>query len=324
MLSMLRRALLSAILALAAAPAPGQTVLKMGYTPPSDSHFGVGARVFCDEIDKGTQGRYRCRQYPDAQLGGGREMIEAVQLGRLDMVLTSSGPLGNFVPEVKILDIPFLFRDYAHARKVLDGPIGQELLQKMQSKGLVGLAWSENGFRHMTNNRRPIVSASDAAGLKLRTMENRVHMAAYRTFGVQPVPMPFPGLYAALQRGSVDGEENPIPVILASKFWQVQKYLSLTGHVYSPAVILMSSRLWQRLSEPDRQVFAEAARKSAQAQRHRVDEDERNGIAQLKREGMQVVEQVDRQSFREAVAPAYADFAKEFGADKIAAIQAVH
>jgi TRAP-type transport system periplasmic protein len=227
------------------------------------------------------------------------------------------------VPETKIFDIPFLFRGYDHARHVMDGAIGQDVLKKMQAKGLIGLAWGENGFRHMTNNKRPIHSASDAAGLKLRTMENKVHMAGYKTFGLLPTPMAFPELFTALQQGTVDGQENPIPVILSSKFAQVQKYLSLTGHVYSPAVFILSPKVWDQLSDADKKVFHEAALKAGAAQRKRVNDDENTGIAQLKKDGMQIDEHVDGDSFRKAVAPAYAEFAKEFGADKIAAIQAV-
>jgi len=317
-----RTAMAAALFALAGA-ASAQTVLKLGYATSKDSHYGVGSTVFCDEIDKGTQGRYKCQQFPNSALGGEREQIEAVQLGTQDIVNTSTGPLGNFVPEVKIVDIPFLFRNYDHARKVMDGPIGQDLLKKLQTKGLVGLAWTENGFRHMTNNKHAIVNADDARGLKMRTMENKVHMEGYKTFGILPTPMPFPELFTALQQGTVDGQENPIPVILASKFSQVQKHLSLTGHVYSPAVLILSPAVWGKLSEADKKVFVEAAQKGGAAQRKKVNDDEANGIAQLKKDGMQVVEKVDGDSFRKAVAPAYANYAKEFGADKIAAIQAV-
>ena len=283
----------------------------------------MGSTVFCDEIAKGTSNRYTCQQFPSSALGGEREMIEAVQLGTQDLVNTSTGPLGNFVREVKLFDIPFLFRGDDHARAVMDGTIGQDVLKKMQGKGLIGLAWAENGFRHMTNNKRAINQATDAAGLKLRTMENKVHMAGYKTFGVLPTPMPFPELFTALQQGTVDGQENPIPVILASKFSQVQKHLSLTGHVYSPAVIILSPNVWSKLSDADKKVFTDAAVKGGQAQRKKVNDDEANGIAQLKKDGMQVVEKPDGDSFRKAVAPAYAEFAKEFGADKIAAVQAV-
>lgn len=319
----IRLAVVAAAFSMGAAAVQAQTVLRMGYAVPTNSHYGVGATVFCEEIEKSTQGRYTCQHFPSGSLGGEREMIESVQLGTLDLVKTSTGPLGNFVPEVRIVDIPFLFRDYDHARKVMDGPIGQDLLEKTKQNGLIGLAWSENGFRHMTNNVRPIVQANDASGLKMRTMENRVHMDGYRTFGILPTPMAFPELFTALQQGTVDGQENPIPVILAAKFSQVQRHLSLTNHVYSPAIIILSPAVWNKLSDADKEVFVKAAQAGSAATRARVNADEDAGIAILKNDGMQVVEQVDGESFRQAITPAYIEFAKEFGADNIRAIQAV-
>ena len=314
---------IAAGLALAALGAQAQTVLKIGYTVPKESHYGVGATVFCDEIEKGTQGRYKCQHFPSSALGGEREMVESAQLGTIDLVMTSTGPVGNFVPETKIVDIPFLFRDYDHARKTLDGPIGQDILTKFPSKGLVALAWTENGFRHMTNSKRPMMQASDASGLKMRTMENKVHMDGYKTMGIQPTPMAFPEVFGALQQGVIDGQENPIPVILSAKLYQVQKYLSLTGHVYSPALLIMSAVAYKKVPDADKKVFTEAAKHAATAQRKRVNDDEANGIAKLKTEGMQVLEKVDGDSFRKAVTAAMPGYAKEFGAEKIAAIQAV-
>jgi TRAP-type transport system periplasmic protein len=303
--------------------ASAQTVLKIGYATNNQSHYGVGSTVFCDEVEKGTQGRYKCQQFPSSALGGEREMIESVQLGTLDLVNTSTGPVGNFVPEVKIVDIPFLFRDYDHARKVMDGPIGQDILTKFPSKGIIALGWTENGFRHMTNSKRDIVKPTDAAGLKMRTMENKVHMDGYRTFGILPTPMAFPELFGALQQGTVDGQENPIPVILASKFSQVQNHLSLTGHVYSPALMLLSPKTWGKLSDADKKVFLDATKKASTAQRKKVNDDENTGIAQLEKEGMKVIKTVDGQAFRDAVRPAYVAYGKEFGAENIKKIQDV-
>ena len=312
-----------ALIGLGVASVQAQTVLKIGYATSAASHYGVGSTAFCDDIEKGTQGRYKCQQFPNSALGGEREMIEAVQLGTLDVVNTSTGPVGNFVPEVKIVDIPFLFRDYDHARKVMDGPIGQDILTKFPSKGLVALSWTENGFRHMTNNKRPIVKPDDAAGLKMRTMENKVHMDGYRAFGIQPTPMAFPEVFGALQQGTVDGQENPIPVILASKFSQVQKYLSLTGHVYSPALLITSPRVMNKLSDADKKVFYDAAKHATVEQRKKVNEDEANGIAQLEKEGMTVVRKVDGAAFRNALRDPYVNYSKEFGADNIRKIQDV-
>ena len=303
--------------------AQAQVTLKIGYATNKESHYGVGSTMFCDEVEKNTQNRYKCQHFPSSALGGEREQIEAVQLGTQDLVNTSTGPVGNFVPEVKIVDIPFLFRDYDHARKVMDGPIGQDILSKFPSKGIIALGWTENGFRHMTNSKRDIVKPADAAGLKMRTMENKVHMDGYRTFGILPTPMAFPELFGALQQGTVDGQENPIPVILASKFSQVQKHLSLTGHVYSPALLLMSPRTWNKLTEADKKVFLEAAKKAGAAQRKKVNDDENSGIAQLEKEGVKVIKTVDSNAFREALKPAYVSYAKEFGADNIKKIQDV-
>ncbi|NBX54868.1 MAG: C4-dicarboxylate ABC transporter substrate-binding protein [Betaproteobacteria bacterium] len=283
-----------AIMALLCGAASAETILKIGYAVATNSHYGVGSTVLCEEIEKGTQGRYKCQQFPGSALGGEREMIEAVQLGTLDIVNTSTGPVGNFVPEVKIVDIPFLFRDYDHARRVLDGPIGQDILAKFPA---------------------------DAVGLKMRTMENKVHMDGYRAFGIAPTPMAFPEVYGALQQGTVDGQENPIPVILASKFAQVQKHLSLTGHVYSPALFITSPRVMGKLSDADKKVFYAAAVKAAAAQRKRVNDDENTGIAQLEKDGMSVVRKVDGQAFRDALREPYASYAKEFGADNIRKIQ---
>jgi TRAP-type transport system periplasmic protein len=235
-----------ALAAAICAPAYAQTTIKIGYATAPTSHYGVGTTAFCDDLEKRTQSRYKCQQFANSALGGEREMIEAVQLGTLDIVNTSTGPVGNFVPEVNIVDIPFLFRDYDHARRVLDGPIGDDLRAKFPAKGLVAIAWTENGFRHMTNSKRPIVKPDDAKGLKIRSMQNKVHIQAFQSIGIQPTPMAFPELFTALQQGTVDGQENPIPVILSAKFAQVQKHLSLTGHVYSPALILVSPALWSK------------------------------------------------------------------------------
>jgi len=300
-----------------------QTVLKIGYTATNDSHYGVAANVFGEELAKRTNGRYKLQQFPSSALGGEREMIEAVQLGTQDLVITSTGPVGNFVADTRLFDIPFLFRDYDHARKVLDGPIGQAVLKKFPGKGLIGLAWLENGFRHVTNSKHPVNGPEDLKGLKIRTMENKVHMEAFKTLGALPTPMAMNELFTALQQGTVDGQENPVPVILSNKLYTVQKNVSLTGHVYSPAMLLMSPEIWNKLSEADRGAFLESAKLAVVANRKRVNDDENKGIATIKAAGVNVVEKVDIAPFQKAVTPAYAVYAKEFGAANIKQIQDV-
>jgi tripartite ATP-independent transporter DctP family solute receptor len=296
-----------------AAPALAQTTLRINIAIAQNSHYGVAIDTFAREVEKRTNGRYKVQTFYSGALGAERESVEGVQLGTLDLTLTSTGPLPNFVPDVAILDIPFLFRDYAHARAVLDGPIGQELLAKFPPKGMIGLAWAENGFRHMTNSKHPVNQPDDLRGLKMRTMENPIHIEAYRQFGILPTPMAFTEVFTALQQGTVDGQENPLSVITSAKLDQVQKYLSLTGHVYSPAIFLMNKAQWDKLSDTDKQVFVEAAREGVKANRARVDEDERRAVADLRAKGMNVVENLDKAKFQAVLVPVYADFGKRFG-----------
>ncbi len=296
-----------------ALPAFAQETLKMNISVAQNSHYGAATETFAKEIEKRTNGRYKVQNFYSGALGAERESIEAVQLGTLDLTVTSTGPIPNFVPEVAILDIPFLFRDYAHARAVLDGPIGQELLQKFPSKNIIALAWAENGFRNMTNNKHPVKTPADLKGLKMRTMENPVHIQAYKAFGIIPTPMAFTELFTALQQGTVDGQENPLSVISAAKFDQVQKYLTLTGHVYSPALILMSKAKWDKLSADDKQIFLAAAKEAVKANRARIDDDERKAVGDLESKGMQVVTTVDKSKFQEVLGPTFVEFGKKFG-----------
>lgn len=300
-----------------------QTNLKLGHPQSGTSAFHVGAQAFADEFAKLTNNRYKISIFASGALGGEREMVESVQLGTLDLVVTSTGPVGNFVPETLITDIPFLFRDYDHARKTLDGPIGQELLAKFPAKGIVALGWAENGFRHLTNSKRAVNTPEDMKGLKLRTMENPVHMTAFRALGASPAPMAFTELFTALQQGTVDGQENPIPVITSSKFGQVQKNLTLTGHVYSPALILASTSMVGALNAADKKALQDAAKAGIQAMRKRVNEVEASGVAELKAQGVNVITDVDKTKFQAALAPAYAEYAKKFGEANIQRIRDV-
>ena len=293
--------------------AAAQTTMKISISIAQNSHQGIAIDTFAKEVEKRTAGRYKIQPFYSGSLGGERESIEAVQLGTQELTFTSSGPIPNFVPDAKILDIPFLFRDKAHARAVLDGPIGQEMLTKFDSKGFKALAWGENGIRHMTNSKRAVNSPDDLKGLKMRTMENPVHVAAYKGLGIVTTPMAFPEVFTALQQGTVDGQENPLSVIMASKFDQVQKHLSLTGHVYSPAIFLMSKASFEKLSAADKQAFLEAAKEGVKANRARVDEDDAKGVAELRSKGMNVVEKIDKAKFVTTLTPVNAEFEKQFG-----------
>jgi len=293
--------------------AQAQTSMRISISIAQNSHQGVAIDTFAKEVEKRTSGRYKILPFYSGSLGGERESIEAVQLGTQELTFTSTGPVPNFVPEARILDIPFLFSGKPHARAVLDGPIGQEMLAKFDAKGFKALAWGENGVRHMTNSKRAVNAPEDLKGLKMRTMENPVHVAAYKGFGIVTTPMAFPEVFTALQQGTVDGQENPLSVIMASKFDQVQKYLSLTGHVYSPCVFMMNKASFDKLSAADKTAFLDAAKEAVKANRARVDEDDAKGVAELRAKGMNVVENVDKAKFVAALGPVNAEFEKQFG-----------
>ena len=297
----------------ASASLHAQTTMKISISTAQNSHQGVAIDTFAKEVAARTGGRYKVETFYNGSLGGERESIEAVQLGTQELAFSSTGPVPNFVPDAKILDVPFLFRDKAHARAVLDGPIGQELLGKFDAKGFKALAWAENGFRHMTNSKRDVKAPDDLKGLKMRTMENPVHIAAYKGLGIITTPMAFPEVFTALQQGTVDGQENPLPVIMSAKFSQVQKHLSLTGHVYSPCIFVMNKASFDKLSAADKTAFLDAAKVAAKANRDRVDQDDANGVKELRAQGMTVIEDLDKAKFVAQLAPVNAEFEKQFG-----------
>ncbi len=308
---------------LTAGAVSAQTVMRISISTGGDSHQKVAIDTMAKEVEQRSNGRYKIQTYYASALGGEREATEAVQMGTQELTWTSTGPIPNFVPEAKIFDVPFLFRDYAHARAVLDGPIGQEMLTKFESKGIKALAWGENGFRHMTNSKRPINGPEDLKGLKMRTMENPVHIQAYKGFGIIPTPMAFGEVFTALQQGTVDGQENPLSVISSNKFDQVQKYMTLTGHVYSAGVFLMSKAIFDKLPEADKKIFLDAAKVAAKANRDRVDQDEKSAVADLTKKGMQIVVNVDKSKYQAALAPVFVDFEKQFGKAALDKIKAV-
>ncbi|WP_411838248.1 TRAP transporter substrate-binding protein [Paracoccus sp. ME4] len=308
---------------LGAGPALAQAkVMNLAFTPPADSHYGDAARAFAETIAERSDGAFEIALRPAGALGGERDVIEGMQIGTVELAISSTGPIGNFVPEVYALDFPFLFDDYASAHAVLDGEIGQELLASFQPHGIVGLAWAENGFRHITNSVRPIREPADLAGLKLRTMENEVHIAAFRAAGAAPTPMSWTEVLTSLQQGTIDGQENPIPIVTANNMWEIQDNITLTGHVYSPAVVAMSAIHWDGLTEEQQGWFVEAAQAAAAASRQTVAANEESGIALMRENGMEVIDGIDKAAFAAAVQPAYDEFADRYAPELIARIRA--
>jgi TRAP-type transport system periplasmic protein len=321
MLSISRRAGLlavgAAVLAIGTAAHAQTREVKIGYALAPNSHYGAGANAWAASFEKATNGQFKFRQFPSSALGGERELLEGLQLGTVEAAIVSSGTLSNFVPEVGVTDIPFLFRDINHARSVLDGPIGQDLLGKFKSRNLVALAWGEQGFRHITNGKHPITKPEDLKGLKIRTMENPVHITAFRTLGAAPTPMAWPEVTGALQQGTIDGQENPISVIASAKLSAVQKHLALTGHVYSPAMLLVSPKFWDSLNDSQKAAVTAGAKEGAKAMRQFVDDIEKKGVDELRAQGMQITEVPNKAPFQQALSPAYQQYASKYGKELI-------
>lgn len=306
-----------------AAPA-GAREIKMGYALAEDSHYGAAARAFEASVTKALGDEFTFRDFPSSGLGGERDVIEGLQLGTVEMTVVSSGTLSNFVPEAGVFDVPFLFRNLDHARGVLDGPIGQNILDKFDAAGIHALAWGEQGFRHITNNRGPISTPADAAGLKIRTMENPVHIEAFQALGAAPTPMAWPEVIGALQQGAIDGQENPLSVIVSAKLDEVQTYLTLDSHVYSSAAILIAPSLWDSLDDTQKAAFDAAAKDAVTAMRAYVDDVESSGVETLKAAGMKVniLTEDQREAFRDALDAPYKDYEAKFGKDLMDRIQA--
>jgi tripartite ATP-independent transporter DctP family solute receptor len=272
-------------------------------------------------VEERTDGRIKFKLYPDGQLGKGeRELLEALQQGSIDIYIGSTGPLGGFVPSVQMLDIPFLFRDYNHVDKVLDGPIGQGLILDVDKVQMKGLAFWENGFRNLTNSKKIIRTPADAKGLKIRTMENPVHIQAWKAVGVIPTPMAWSEVFGALQQGVIDGQENPIAVILQNKVYEVQKYLSLTQHVYSPAMLIMSAKRWSEIPPQDQQIILQAAKEGAIYERKINRDNEEQMITELASKGMIITRDIDKAAWVAAMKPAFDAFSAQFGKERIDAI----
>jgi TRAP-type transport system periplasmic protein len=315
----LRRTILATCVASALAACSGMAwaqqakEVKLGYALAINSHYGAAAQAWSDSVEKATNNAFKFKQFPSSALGGERELIEGLQLGTVEAVIVSTGALSNFVPDVGVVDIPFLFRDTAHARAVLDGSFGQDLLGKFKARGLIALAWGEQGFRHLSNNKVAVSKPEDLKGLKIRVTENPVHITAFRTLGASPTPMAWPEVIGALQQGTIDGQENPISVFVSAKLWQVQKHLTLTSHVYAPMALIVSPGFWGSLNDAQKAAFTQGAKAGALASRKFVDEVEKKGVEEIKSHGVQVVTQVDRAAFQAALAPAYKQYASKFG-----------
>ena len=293
----LRRTLLAATVAtLLAAPlaAIAQDIkprlIRFGYGLNEQSNQGRAVKLFAEQVEKNSGGKMKVRAVGAAALGPDVQMQQALIGGAQEMMVGSTATLVGITKEMALWDTPFLFNNAREADAVLDGPIGQKVMDKLQEKGLVGLVYWENGFRNMTNNKRPITKMEDFDGIKLRVMQNPVYLDSFKRLGANAIPLPFSELFSALETKTVDGQENPFNTILSSKFFEVQKYLSVTNHVYSPWIVLVSKKWWDQLSKDEQKVLIDAARASREFERKDTREEAGRALADLKAKGMQINE----------------------------------
>ena len=265
-------------------------IIRFGYGLNEVSNQGRAAKVFADEVEKASGGKMKLRAIGAAALGSDVQMQQALIGGAQEMMVGSTATLVGITKEMAIWDTPFLFNNTKEADAVLDGPVGQKVMDKLQEKGLVGLVYWENGFRNLTNNKRAVTKLEDMDGIKLRVMQNNVFIDSFKTLGANAVPLPFSELFTALETKTVDGQENPYNTILSSKFYEVQKYLTVTNHVYSPWIVLVSKKYWDGLSKDEQKVLLDAAKKSRDFERKDTRAEADKALTDLKGKGMQINE----------------------------------
>lgn len=268
-----------------------------GNTNPDDPQ-NVGVDAFKEMVEERSNGSISVQIYPAGQLGDARTIVEGIQLGTIEMGDVENGPMGGFVPEAMLWDLPFIFRDIEHAHKVLDGEIGQSVQEEYLEAGIRHLAYNDGGFRYFTNDQRPIHTMDDLEGLKIRVMESEVMVDTLNAFGASAVPMSFGELYTALQQGVVDGQENPMNLIYSQRFYEVQDYLSLSGHFYYPRQYIASNEWWQSLNDEHQEIIAEAAIEASNIQRDSLADYEIEMRKVLEEHGMEINE-VEKEAFIE-------------------------
>lgn len=279
-----------------------QTKLTLGHGAAPGNPRHEASLKFAEVVKAKTAGRIEVQVAPSAQLGDDAAMVTAMRTGALDMSANSQGAVANAVPEYAAFGMPFLFSNAGQAFKLLDGPLGKELSDKSAEKGLIVLGYWDNGIRHMTDSKRPITKVEDMKGLKMRTPPDTVLVDIMQALGAEAQQIKFAELYVALQQGVVDGQENPVMNIHASKLYEVQKHLALTSHQFQITPFLMSKRSWDKLSEADKKALQEAATEATALQRKLSQESEDKLIADLKSKGV-LVTTVDKAAFQKATAP---------------------
>jgi tripartite ATP-independent transporter DctP family solute receptor len=285
---------------------------------------GQGARKFAELVEQKSGGKIKVRIFPSGQLGGDLPTVSALQGGTIDLTVLNAGLLVGIVKEFAVVDLPFLFNNPEEADAVVDGPVGRKLFDTLPEKGLVGLGYFELGFRNVTNSKRPITKWEDFSGIKLRVLQSPLFIELFNTLGANTIAMPFPEVYSAMEQKVIDGHENPFTVIFDSKFQEVQKYLSVTRHIYNPQSVLISKKTWDKLSDEEKKIIQTSLDEAKVYQRQVSREKAVQALEGLKKAGMQVNEVSPQEiaRIREKIKPVIEKYSKEIGEPLVAEVNA--
>ncbi len=290
-----------------------------GMTP--DSSPGQVIAYMSEKIPEYSGGTIEVATFYNTQLGDSTSMVQGLQQGSVDIGISGNSFFAGLVPQVQVFELPFLFPDYATARKIVDGPIGQKILAMYDKKGIKGLGFSEIGFRHLTNNLHPVKEPADLKGIKIRTLPAPVQVKTWELLGALPTPIEFAELYAAMQQGVVNAQENPLSMTTTMKYYEVQKYMSMTSHVYTPAFLGISMRTWKKLDKQQQEAVLRAAREGIEVGRKHLDANEQVWIKECQDNGMIIEFEPDRAKFRELGQSAYSFFTDKYGDELVKEIQ---
>ena len=288
----------------------GEYAMISGTTTPDNHPYNLGLVKMSELVAEKTNGAVTLDVFGNSQLGNERDLLEGLQLGSLQITCVSTAPLAGFTDSFLVFDLPFIFETTEQARAVMDSEVGTEILNSVEDQGMKGLAWFENGFRNVTNSKLPITVPDDLKGIKIRTMENPMHMEAFRVMGADPTPMAMGDVFTALQQGTIDAQENPIPIIETNKFGEVQHYLSMTGHLFSPAPVFISTDYFNSLPAEYQTAVQEAATEAVPYQREQIDEQNVTGLESLQAAGMEVNEP-EKGPFKDVTKVIYDEYVKD-------------
>ena len=322
------RALLVAAVACLPLAAAAQDIkertIKFAFQNQKGHPQAEGAQKFADLVAQKSGNKITVKLFPGGTLGGDLQTVSALQGGTVEMTVLNAGILTAQVKEFAVFDLPFLFASPQEADAVTDGAFGKNLLAKLNEKGLVGLGYWELGFRNLTNSKRPITKAEDIAGLKIRVIQSPIYIDMFNALGAAATPMPFPELYPALEQKAVDGQENPFTLIRTSKFYEVQKYLAVTRHVYNPQAVILSKKFFDALSPAEKKIVTDAVTEATAYQRQLSRQQAEEALAELKKAGMQVTEfaPAEMQRLRDKVKPVVDKHTAAIGEDTVKAVYA--